>query len=178
MRMDEKKSRTFNSLPHINVFWGLLLISVRPFEDIKWKWVAQLCLTLCNPVVYTVRGIFQARIQEWVAFPFSRGSSQPRGWIWVSHLAGGFFTNWATRETQEYWSGWVAYLFSSRSSWPRNRTGVFCIAGGFFTNWAMRLLRVGFNDWFHVEDVAETEKTLKSMYLEVWLYMMSRITLK
>ena len=40
--------------------------------------VAQLCPPLCDPVVYTVHGILQARILEWVAFPFSRGSSQPR----------------------------------------------------------------------------------------------------
>ena len=54
--------------------------------------VAQLCPTLCNPVDYTVHGIFQARILEWVAFPFSRGSSQPRDRTWVSCIAGGFFT--------------------------------------------------------------------------------------
>jgi len=40
--------------------------------------VAQLCPTLCNPVDFTVHGILQARILEWVAFPFSRGTSQPR----------------------------------------------------------------------------------------------------
>ena len=67
--------------------------------------VAQLCLTLCNPMAYTVHGILQARILEWVAFPFSRGSSQPRNWTQVSCIVGGFFTSWATREAQEYWSG-------------------------------------------------------------------------
>ena len=40
--------------------------------------VAQSCLTLCDPMDYTVHGILQARILEWVAFPVSRGSSQPR----------------------------------------------------------------------------------------------------
>ena len=40
--------------------------------------VAQSCSTLCDPMDNTVHGIFQARILEWVAFPFSRGSSQPR----------------------------------------------------------------------------------------------------
>ena len=43
----------------------------------RWK-VAQSCLTLCNSVDYTVHGILQARILEWVAIPFSMGSSQPR----------------------------------------------------------------------------------------------------
>ena len=55
--------------------------------------VVQLCLTLCNPMDYMVRGILQARILEWVAFPFSRGPSQPRDLTQVSCLAGRFFTN-------------------------------------------------------------------------------------
>ena len=54
---------------------------------------------------YTAYGILQARILEWVAFPFSGGSSQPRDWTQVSCIASGFFTSWATREVQEYWSG-------------------------------------------------------------------------
>ena len=81
------------------------------------------------------RGIFQARICEWVAIPSFRRSSQPRDQTQVSHIAGGFFTSWATREAQEYWSG-VAYPFFSRSSRPRNQTGVTCIVGRFFTRWA------------------------------------------
>ena len=48
---------------------------------------------------------FQARILEWVAIPFSRGSSQPRDQTQVSHIADGFFTSWATREAHKYWSG-------------------------------------------------------------------------
>jgi len=47
---------------------------------------------------YRVHGILQARILEWVAFPFSRGSSQPRDQTQVSCIAGGFFTRWATEE--------------------------------------------------------------------------------
>ena len=60
--------------------------------------VAQSCLTLCNPMDYTIHGILQARILEWVAFPFSREFSQLRDQTQVSHIAGGFFTSWATRE--------------------------------------------------------------------------------
>ena len=52
--------------------------------------VTQLCPTLCDPMDYTVHGILQARILEWVAFPFSRGSSQPRNRTQVSCIAGGF----------------------------------------------------------------------------------------
>ena len=47
---------------------------------------------------WTIHGILQARILEWVAFPFSRGSSQPRDQTQVSRIVGGFFTSWATRE--------------------------------------------------------------------------------
>ena len=65
--------------------------------------VIQLCPTLCGPMGYSlpgssVPGILQARILEWVAIPFSRGSSQPRNRIRVSCMAGRFFTIWATRE--------------------------------------------------------------------------------
>ena len=64
----------------------------------KVKKVTQSCATLGDPMDYTVRGIFQARILEWVAFPVSRGSSQPRDWTQVSRIAGEFFTSWATVE--------------------------------------------------------------------------------
>ena len=47
---------------------------------------------------HTVHGILQARILEWVAFPFCRRSSQPRDQTQVSRIAGRFFTSWATRE--------------------------------------------------------------------------------
>ena len=66
----------------------------------------QLCLILCDPMNYIVHGILQARILEWVGFPFSRGSSQLRYQTQASCIAGGFFTIWATREAQECWSGW------------------------------------------------------------------------
>ena len=68
--------------------------------------VAQSCPTLCDPMDCSPPGssvheIFQARILEWVAISFSRGSSQPRDWTQVSCTAGRFFTDWATREAQE-----------------------------------------------------------------------------
>ena len=50
----------------------------------------------------SAHGIIQARILEWVAIPFSRGSSRPRDWTQVSCIAGRFYTVWATRETQKY----------------------------------------------------------------------------
>ena len=55
--------------------------------------VAQSCPILCDTMDYTVHGILQDRMLEWVAFPFSSRSSQPRDRIQVSHKTGGFFTS-------------------------------------------------------------------------------------
>ena len=63
----------------------------------QWNESHSVVLTLCDPMDYTVHGILQARILEWVAFPFSRLSSQPRDQTQVSRIAGGFFTSWAPR---------------------------------------------------------------------------------
>ena len=65
--------------------------------------VTQSCPTLYNPMNYSppvssIQRIFQARMLEWAAFPFSRGSSQPRDWTQVSHITGRFFIIWASRE--------------------------------------------------------------------------------
>ena len=51
-----------------------------------------------EPANPPVHGILQARMLEWVAIPFFRGSSQPTDRTWVSHIAGKFFTNWAMKE--------------------------------------------------------------------------------
>ena len=133
--------------------------------------VTQSSPTLCNPMDDTVNGILQARTLEWVAFAFSRGSSQPRDRTQVSCIAGRFCTNWATREIfpnqglnpglphrrqilyQMSHKGsprileWVvSYPFPSRSSRPRDWTWVSCIAGRFFTNWAIREALIDCND--------------------------------
>ena len=60
--------------------------------------VTQSCQTLGDLMDYTVHGILQVRILEWVPVPVSRGPSQPRDRTQVSWIAGGFFTSWATRE--------------------------------------------------------------------------------
>ena len=73
-------------------------------EKVEVK-VTQLCLTFCDPMDYTMHGILQARIMEWVAVPFSKGCCQLQDRTQVSRTAGRCFTNWATREAQEYWSG-------------------------------------------------------------------------
>ena len=92
---------TFRTLPNLSVHWFLCL------SDGKW-WqseseVAQSCLSLCDPMDCSlpgssIHGILQARVLEWVAISFSRGSSQPRDRTWVSCIADRCFTVWATRE--------------------------------------------------------------------------------
>ena len=51
---------------------------------------------------YIVQGILQARLLDWVAYPFSSGYSWPRNWIGNSFIAGGLFTNWAIREARNW----------------------------------------------------------------------------
>ena len=122
--------------------------------------VTQSCLTFCDPMDYTrVHGILQARILEWVDFPFSRKSSQPRDQTQLSCIAGRFFTIWDTREalTQPVMSDslWPLGLYSPWNSLgqntgvgslsllpgtfqPRDWTQVSRVAGGFFTSLATR----------------------------------------
>ena len=67
----------------------------------------QSCPAFCNPIGYSVPGssvhaILQARILEWVAMPFSMGSSQLRDWTCVSCIADRFFTHWTTWEVSTH----------------------------------------------------------------------------
>ena len=96
-----------------------------------WKSLS-LVWFFCDPMDYTVHGILQARILEWVAFPFSTQGLNP----------GLLHCRWILYQLSHKGSPgileWVADPFSRGSSLPRNQTGVSCIAGGFFTNWVMR----------------------------------------
>ena len=85
--------------------WESLLCHLKVKVKVKVKFT-QLCPTLCDPMYYSppgssVHGILQARILEWVAISFSRGSSQPRNQTQVSHIAGRRFNLWATREAHQ-----------------------------------------------------------------------------
>ena len=85
--------------------------------DLKVKVkIAQLCPTLCDPMDwglpgFSVHGILQAKILEWVAIHFSRRSSQPRYSSQVSSVAGGFSTVWATREAWDLNKYYTLYLY-------------------------------------------------------------------
>ena len=80
-------------------------------QSIKYNYIGKYlhaCVLNCfhnvwlfvTPWTVQVYGILQARVLEWVAVPFCKGSSQPRDQTQVSHIAGGFFTSWATREAR------------------------------------------------------------------------------
>ena len=85
---------------------------------------------LCSPLGSSVHGTLQARTLEWVAIPFSWGSSRPRDRTWVSCIAGGLFTIWATRNPMSHirllaqlrlgydrwWTFCCPYLFSGWGS--------------------------------------------------------------
>ena len=81
------QDRATNTFTFFSVIWG----------------VTQSCLTLCDPMDYSlpgssIHGIFHAKILEWVAISFSKRSSQPRDWTQVSHIVVRRFTVWATGE--------------------------------------------------------------------------------
>ena len=92
--------------------------------------VIQLCPTVWSPPGSSIHGILQAGILEWFAISFSRGSSWPRNWTWVSNTAGRLFTLWATREALS-WRYWFSLspvkspsqLFCESQSWVVGQTG-------------------------------------------------------
>ena len=122
----------------------LLNTDVSPYAESKVKVkVTQSCPTLCNPMDYTIHGILQAKILEWVAYPFSSRFSLPRTRIGVSCIAGRFFTIWAIRETLNRvqhsknsaspWSLRELYLRQERQGWQRleqrkNQVVISCIS--------------------------------------------------
>jgi len=82
----------------VDIFF-LMLFAIMKWSEVKWMKLAQSCLTLCDPMDCSLPGssvhrILQARILEWVAIPFFRGSSQPWDKTQVSGIAGRFFTIW------------------------------------------------------------------------------------
>ena len=106
-----------------------LFLTANFSSPVLWKWkvkvlVTQSSPTLCDPVDGSSSGssvhwILQARVLEWVAIPFSRGSPWPRDRTQVSRIAGGFFTIWAPRVL------WAPY-------WPPRTPGSFRLGVGPF----------------------------------------------
>ena len=97
----------------------------------------QLCLTLCDPTDCSppgssVHGVLQARTLEWAAIPFSRGSSRPRDWTWVSWTASGACAVWVARE---------APLISNKAENPFTHSIDLCIS----FIWKLPVLVLGLN---------------------------------
>ena len=93
---------------------------LRPLA-VKVSEVAQSCPTLCDPVDCSppgssVHGILQARILEWVAISFSRGSSRPRDRTQVSCIAGRCFNLWTSREAQSTTNFELICIFLKKGS--------------------------------------------------------------
>ena len=65
--------------------------------------------TDCSPEVFSVHGISLVRILEWVAVSFSRGSSQPRDWTWVSCIGRQILFHWATGEASVYANSYIKF---------------------------------------------------------------------
>ena len=82
-------------------------------------------LHYCRQIIYHLNQQRRPRILEWVAYPFSRGSSQSRNWTRVSYIAGGFFASWATRE--------ALFPFPGDLPDPGIKPVSFALAGEFFT---------------------------------------------
>ena len=101
---------TAREIPKTNLlFWGFTIL--RESESASHLVCPALCDPIhCSPPGSSVYGILQARILEWVAIPFSWGSSQLRDWTWVSLNVGRFFTIWATREAHPYRREWKKSL--------------------------------------------------------------------
>ena len=88
----------------IDEIGNLTFLSLLLRVELRWLWFSHWVVSDslwpmdCSLPDFSVHGILQARILEWVAVSFSRGSSQPGDRTQVSRIAGGFFTTWATRE--------------------------------------------------------------------------------
>ena len=81
----------------------------------------------CRQILYQLSHKGSPRILEWVAYPFSRGSSRPRNWTWVSCIAGGFCINWAIREARLGWKvtllrgKWCTFKVLTTLSWVERK---------------------------------------------------------
>ena len=97
-------SQTWLSNSTTTIIYTLVCVCLHAGSVVNHAW---LCYTVdYSPPGSSVHGIFQARILEWVAISFSRRSSQPRDWTWVSWIVGRCFTIWATREVLSEKSGY------------------------------------------------------------------------
>ena len=92
-------------------------------SSLKWKWSRSVVSDSLRPHGLTrssIHGIFQARVLEWAAISFSRGSSWPRDWTGDSHIVGRHITIWATQEV------WTISQMSDQNSFPHSSLEWIC----------------------------------------------------
>ena len=131
-----------------------------------------LCPTLCDatncsPPGSSVHGILQARMLEWVAMPFSRGSSRPRDWIhvyWISCIGRQILYHWGT------WEAWTNQLFTCKWVKQNNQTVSDHLVRASFTKGQTRFqtdfLRLNFHIRGHpVALLASTCSSSRSCFL-------------
>ena len=110
--------------------FNVLSLNLSPvFESEVKVFVAQLRPILCKPMDrtppgFSVHGILQARILEWVAISSSRGSSQRRNWTQVSWIADRFFTIWSIREVPKSLNPAMTELWKTSTTHPHWVVGV------------------------------------------------------
>ena len=91
-------SSVYRDSPVKNTGVGTLLQGIFPTQGLNPG------LPHCRQILYHLSHQESPRILEWVAYPFSRGTSWPRNWTRISCTTGGFFIRWATREV--WWEGY------------------------------------------------------------------------
>ena len=108
----------------------------------------------CSLPGSSVHGIFQAIVLEWIAISFSRRSSQPRDWTWVSHIIDRCFTVWATREV----------LYAQYIMWNASLDEACIQQAGF------KIVRRNINNLSYADDttlMVESKEELKSLLMKV-----------
>ena len=119
----------------------------------------------CSLSGSSVHGIFQARVLEWIAISFSRGSSQPRNRTWVSHIAGRRFTVWATREAlAQCLYTHVSLFLESHHRYIRKFLPPFHIQIFIYTLWLPRLIY--FTKLYFLLNIFTEKKTLCALNLD------------
>ena len=126
-----KKGKYYFSYAYIEFLFNILLET----RKVKWK-ESQSCTALCDPMDYTVHGILQTRILDWLGslsllqgiFPIQGSNPGLPHCKWILY----HLSHQGSPRILE----WAAYPFSRGSSWPRNQTEVWSQA--FFTSWATR----------------------------------------
>ena len=136
--------------------------------------VTQLCPTLCDPMDYTGYEILQPRILEWVAFPLSRGSSQPRDQAQVSHIAGRYLPAEPQRKPKNTEVGSLSLLQWIFPAHESNPDILRCRQ--IFTSWASRETHTVINRWRNSSCRNLSLGTLASMQ-NSWCIKLLRVAL-